>query len=120
NLGGQSNVQLRIAFAADAAANTQNDGFAFDDFQVYDTPAIEGGVTAIVAPNSDCGLSSQELVTITVKNYGSKDLVNIPVSYKIGSSTVSEVMPGPISINASANYTFITKANLSAVGTYSI
>ena len=89
--------------------------------KVYDTPATDGGVTAIINPNSGCGLSNQETVTITVKNFGTAALSNIPVSYTINAGTaVTETMAGPIAPDATVNYTFTTKANLSAAGTYTI
>ena len=49
------------------------------------------------------------------------ELCNIPVSYKINAGTpVTETIPGPISPNATATYTFTTKANLSVAGLYTI
>jgi len=98
-----------------------DDGFAFDDVMIYEMPTNDGGVTAIVSPNSGCGLTNLETVTITVKNLGSAPLTNMPVSYTInGGTAVNEFMPGPLAPNATANYSFTTKANLSTPNTYTI
>ncbi|HSI91066.1 MAG TPA: hypothetical protein VK927_08115, partial [Adhaeribacter sp.] len=118
-LGGQSSVLLRIAFGSDGSIH--DDGFAFDDVAIYESPANDVGATAIISPNNGCGLTNQETVTISVKNFGSASQSAIPVSYSINAGTaVNEVMPGPLAPNATANYTFTTKANLSAVGTFVI
>jgi hypothetical protein len=118
-LGGQAAVRLRIAFGSEASV--QDNGFAFDDIMVYDTPANDGGVSAIISPNSGCGLSNLETVTITVKNYGTAALSNIPVSFTVdGGAPVNEVVAGPIAPNTTANYTFTAKANLSANGSHTI
>jgi hypothetical protein len=118
-LGGNPSVKLRVAFGSGAAIN--NDGFAFDDVMIYQSPAIDGTVTAITSPNSACSLTNQETVTITVANNGSSPISNIPVTYTInGTGLVSETIPGPIAPNASLNYSFTAKANLSVAGTYNI
>ncbi|MBK0401890.1 T9SS type A sorting domain-containing protein [Adhaeribacter sp. BT258] len=118
-LGGQSSVRLRIAFGSDGSTNY--DGFAFDDVTIYETPTNDGGVTAIITPNSGCGLTNLETVTIAVKNFGGTTLSNIPVSFKVdGGSPVTEVVAGPIASNTTINYTFAAKANLSVVGSHTI
>src|SRR5688572_10153221 len=47
-LGGQASVKLRIAFGSEGVLNFE--GFAFDDFSVFDTPANDAGVTSITSP----------------------------------------------------------------------
>ncbi len=118
-LGGQSSVLLRIAFGTDGSG--VDDGFAFDDVSIFESPAVDLGVTAIVAPVSGCALTNQETVTITVKNFGSAAQTNIPVSYTINAgAAVNEVIPGPLAPNATVNYSFTAKANLSTPATYTI
>src|SRR6478736_725905 len=48
---------------------------------------IDAGVTSIVSPVSGCGLTSQETVTVTIKNIGTTAQSNIPVSYKLNNGT---------------------------------
>src|SRR6478735_38813 len=55
-LGGQANVRLRIAFGSDPSI--QDEGVAFDDVRVYESPANDLEVTAITLPNSGCNLTT--------------------------------------------------------------
>jgi hypothetical protein len=85
------------------------------------TFANDAGVTAVSGPNTGCVLTTLETINITVKNYGTTPQTNVPVSYKINTGTpVNEVIAGPIAAGATVTYPFTTKANLSAVGAYSI
>ncbi|MBK0403310.1 T9SS type A sorting domain-containing protein [Adhaeribacter sp. BT258] len=86
------------------------------------TPASnDSGVRAITAPNSGCNLSNQEVITITVNNFGTAALSNIPVSYAInGGTPVTAVVSGPIAPGASVTYSFTATANLSTPGSYSL
>lgn len=78
-------------------------------------------VTAITSPNSTCGLSNAETITITVKNAGSAPQSNIPVSFVInGMPPVTATIPGPLAPGATITYSFPTTANLSAPGVYTI
>ncbi|HSI91250.1 MAG TPA: hypothetical protein VK927_09045, partial [Adhaeribacter sp.] len=119
-LGGQPNVKLRIAFSADNFWSM--DGFAFDDVTIYENPANDVGVVAASAPvSSTCGAGTQETVAITIKNYGAATQTSIPVSYQVNNNTVvTETFTGSLATNATASYTFTTKADLSAGGTFII
>jgi hypothetical protein len=85
------------------------------------TFANDAGITAITGLSTGCGLTSQETITISVRNFGTAAQSNIPVSYQInGGTAVTGTIAGPVAPGATATYTFTTKANLSAAGTYSI
>ncbi|KAA9340934.1 right-handed parallel beta-helix repeat-containing protein [Adhaeribacter soli] len=80
-------------------------------------------VTGIVAPNSVCGLSNQEIVTITIRNMGGILQTSVPVSYTVTgpvTTTVSEVFTGSLAPGASATYTFTATADLSLTGSYTV
>src|SRR5688572_27209906 len=82
---------------------------------------IDAGVTSIISPVSGCGLTSQETVSVTLKNIGTTAQSNIPVSYKLNNGTpVTETFAGPLAPNTSVTYAFNTKANLSTLGTYTL
>ncbi len=85
------------------------------------TLTTDAGITSIMAPNSGCVLTSQETVTVVVKNHGTSPQSNIPVAYRINTGAwISEVVPGPLAANSSVNYSFTAKANLSALGSYAL
>ena len=111
-----------ITVANGSAATTDNmiHIMAISALTPASTLANDAGITAISAPNSGCALTNAETITVTVKNHGTSAQTNIPVSYKINNGTpVNEVIPS-LAANTSVNYSFTTKANLSALGTYSI
>jgi len=90
-------------------------------FQIASDFTNDVGVTSIDAP-ADGELSDNEIVTISVFNYGEDSQSNIPVSYTVdGGSPVNEVMPGPLASGVTEQYTFTATANLGTVGqTYQI
>lgn len=78
-------------------------------------------VSNISGISTSCGLNNQETVTITINNKGTAAQSNFPVSYQVNSQpAVTETFTGTVAPLATANYTFNTKANLSAAGTYSL
>src|SRR5688572_23226062 len=85
------------------------------------TLATDAGIVAITNPNSGCILTSQETITVTVKNFGTTPQSNIPVSYTLNSGApVNEIMAGPIPPNSTATYSFGARANFSTAGTYNL
>jgi hypothetical protein len=74
------------------------------------------GVQTILTPNSGQGLGN-EFVTIRVMNYGQWTQSNIPVSYKLnGGALVTGVLPGPIALGETAEFTFPETIDLSIPG----
>jgi hypothetical protein len=81
--------------------------------------AIDFAVNAITAPNSVCGLSSNEIIVISVTNAGTSPLSNIPVSYTLNSGTaVPATIPGPIMPGVTTTFSFPPGANLSNPGAH--
>ena len=119
-LKGQANVIFRIHFNADGIANV-GDGFAFDDFSVYDNASFIDATTVKSSfPNiSNCGLAGNVPLSITLKNTGATTLTNIPVSYKInGGVAVNEVFNTTLNPNDTATYVFTTQINVANNGVY--
>jgi hypothetical protein len=91
-----------------------------DDVSLFEPSAVDAGVTASTL-SSGCLLSSTTPVTITINNYGTASISNIPVSFSVnGGAAVNEVAPGPIAPNTSADYTFTATANLSTGASSSV
>ncbi len=86
------------------------------------TPATNDvGVTAFISPVSGCNLTSPQIVTIIIQNFGTTPVSNIPVSYTVnGGTPVTAVTTGPIAPGASATYTFTTPITLTGAGSYTI
>jgi len=75
------------------------------------------GVTGILSPVSSCELSSEELVTVIVKNFGTQTIDSAQVAFSIGGNIYSEPIYGPINSLEEAEFTFINLCDLSALGT---
>ncbi|MBK7381800.1 MAG: T9SS type A sorting domain-containing protein [Flavobacteriales bacterium] len=103
--------------------------YVADEFNGNDTTTrnvthllgIDVGVTAITSPSTGSGLTATESVIVTIKNFGSATQTSVPVFYTVnGGTPVLGTYTGSIAPGASANYTFTTTANLSALGTYGL
>ncbi len=106
---------------ANTTANSYLHAMAITILTTPSTLATDAGVLAISAPNSGCVLTSQETISVAVKNHGTTPQSNIPVSYRINNGTwVNEVLTGPVAANTSVNYAFNAKADLSTLGSYII
>jgi plastocyanin len=119
-LAGQPNVKFRISFNAGITGTSE--GIAFDDVHIYDTPAADLGVIEIVSPNSDCGLSNTEIVSVKIVNYGTAQQSSFPIAYSIngGTSFTTETVSATILPNDTLTYTFTASANLSTPGVYNL
>ncbi|KAA9331134.1 T9SS type A sorting domain-containing protein [Adhaeribacter soli] len=81
--------------------------------------ATDVGITAITSPNSVCGLTATETVTVVLTNFGTNPQSNIPVSYSInGGNPVTATYAGPLAPGANVTYNFTVPANLSTAGGY--
>ncbi len=103
--------------------------YVADEFNGNDTTSrnvthlleIDLGVTAITSPSTGTGLTATENVTIGITNFGSVTQTSVPVYYTVnGGTPVQATYTGSIAAGASANYTFTTTADLSALGPYSL
>lgn len=121
-----SSFQIKFGEQGFTSANdvvpdpTVDDGYVFDDITL--TRSIDDiGIVRLVSPaaGNQCALSSATSISILVKNYSSGTATNIPITYSINGSTVSETIPS-IAAGDSTVYTFSTPADMSAFQTYSI
>ncbi len=79
------------------------------------------GISAVVSPVSGKTLGNDEIVTVTVENYGDSIISNIPVNYVInGGSVITETVSNTIPAYDRVDYSFIITADLSAIGLYNI
>ena len=101
-----------------------NDGFQghnFDDIRIYE--AIDDiQLKTIDEPlTNKCGLTNAETVKVTIRNSSSNPINNIPIRMVVdGGTPVVEIFAGPLAGDASTQYIFTNKANLSAPGDHTI
>jgi len=84
------------------------------------------GIASINMPNSGCGLSDKEKVTITLKNYGGNPQSLIPFFFSVNGMNGGVMTPTDgfytniLSKDSTANFTFETSYDFSEIGEYTI
>ena len=118
--------QIKIAEEGNTSANSANpikdidDGYTFDDLAL--SQAVNDlAIKKIISPDkTSCGLTANNPISITIKNFNNIALNNINVSYQVnGGTVVTETIPS-IAANQSLDYTFAQTANLSAYIDYNL
>ncbi len=88
-------------------------------FQLTPPQPNDIGMVSIDEPNDGTNLTATEDVVVTIRNYGSNDIVNPEVQYTInGGTPVVENYSGTISAGTTEQFTFAQTADLSAAGAY--
>ena len=85
-------------------------------------PGLDAGVTEIISPaRLGSGFTSNEIITVTVKNFSTENISDIPVSYSIdGGTPVSEVISGILAPFSAMEYSFPEPVDLSGHSTIAI
>ena len=78
------------------------------------------GVTLISEPVSGNNLTAEEEITVTIENFGAADQSNFDVSYNLDNNIVTEVVPGPLSMNNTLTYTFDQTGDFAQIGNYNL
>ena len=108
-----------IALTDGGTSTTQGIPFVIQG-TVVSPPQNDMAVASVIAPAEDAE-TGMENVTIEVINYGETSQSNFDVSYTInGGTPVTETVTATVAYLESYEYTFITQADLSAIGTYEI
>lgn len=96
------------------------------DYRVQFLPTgTDAGITAITNPDTTGSCSGAMPVTVTIKNFGSKTIVNVPVSVNIKAidgtiTTIQDVDADSIPPLAEDNYTLANTFNFQAGAIYTI
>ena len=94
-----------------------------DNVQIYSPTGNDVGVSKFVGSTTTCGLTTAEIVTVQINNYGT-DTVNTPFGITLnvnnGQQLINETISVGIPPNDSLIYSFTNSVNLAAIGTYSI
>jgi len=110
--GGTSSTRLRDWLDPQNSGNDTTDPFPSLTVYPYDS-----GISSIDSPLNGA-LTSSEVITVTITNYGENSISNFDVSYQVdGGSIVTENFSGTILTTQTAQYTFSATADLSVIGT---
>lgn len=119
-LAGEPEVRFRVVFASDQFVT--DDGFAFDDIFIFDTPTDDVGAIGFAEPTNDiCGEDSM-LVSVLLTNFGLDTATNIPVFVDItgaGTASLTGTFPGPLPPGDTATF-FVGYFNSSLGGTFAL
>lgn len=101
--------------------NTSFAGISFDDIRLYQA-INDVELEEIISPKTfNCGLNSATNISVMIRNTMNYAVSNFSLRYSINNGPViTETFNTTIPANSSRSYTFITKANLSAFGKYSL
>ncbi|MEI7981668.1 MAG: LamG-like jellyroll fold domain-containing protein [Bacteroidota bacterium] len=82
-------------------------------------PGLDAGVTEIISPaRLGSGFTSNEVITINVKNFSTENITDIPVSFTIdGGAPVTAIISGVLAPFTSVEYTFPDPVDLSGYST---
>jgi len=90
-LGGEGSVLLRVLFGSDASVSIF-DGFAFDDFVVYESPSVDLAVLDIVLPEEVVCPDSAVSVRLQLANMGTMPAYDYTLGYSLdGGAAVTEL-----------------------------
>lgn len=95
--------------------------FHLDNINLYNASPTDAGVSAILTPTPAC-YGAAESVEVTLNNFGTAPITNIPVVVKVTGPTTQSITAtytGTLAVGASASFTVGT-VNLSAAGTHNI
>jgi hypothetical protein len=119
-LNGYSGKSIIIRFIGEAGSSFYSD-MAIDEVHLFDTVGVNLALDSIISPVSDCGLSANSNLTVSINNVGLSAISNFPISYILnGATTVTETVTSTILPGSSLNYTFASTVNLQTVGSYSL
>ncbi len=120
-LGGHPSVKFRVVFTSDGSINYE--GFAFDDFRIYDKPHNDLIPLALLSPaNFQCCMSANQPVTVSIYNEGtmSQDTFDISVSIDGGNTWTTETYLDTIFSGDTLVYTFNNTFDFSTPGIYNV
>ncbi|MDD2550326.1 MAG: T9SS type A sorting domain-containing protein [Bacteroidales bacterium] len=112
---------LKVKFSIDTTNQiTEYGGWNIDNFAITgEFIHSDVGILSKLLPVQGCGLTSTEIVRITIKNFGGAT-VSTPfeVGYSLngGASYTKEMFNGPINSEEQVVFTFATPANLTSPG----
>lgn len=78
------------------------------------------GVTLINSPETGENLGNDELVSVTIKNFGTEEQSSFEVSYDANGMVITEVIDAPLAFGESTDYNFAEPVDLSIIGLHEL
>ena len=112
----QGHVLFRLVFNSNILTS---EGLGFDDFEIFNAPANDIGISEILTPNNSCGMTN-EVISVRVVNHGSAAQSNFQIGYSLnGSNYIYETFQGILGVNSSQIYSF-SPVDFSVLGNYNV
>ena len=117
----KASVRFRFTLGETGGTNLQS-GWNIDNLVITGNyVATDVGISELLAPRNTCSLTSQEVVTVVVTNFGAAPSpAVIPLAYSInnGQTWQRDTLRVSIPVGESRNFTFGPKADFSTPGLY--
>ncbi|MDQ3277817.1 MAG: T9SS type A sorting domain-containing protein, partial [Bacteroidota bacterium] len=95
-------------------------GYSLDNIRLYQVFNDVELISIDSPASSSCGLTGTTSVSITVRNGSDHPITNVPVRYKVNSSTIVSETIAAVPARSSVHYTFTTTANLSPLDSHTV
>ncbi|MEO6283769.1 MAG: S8 family serine peptidase [Dyadobacter sp.] len=99
---------------------TAGAGYSFDDIKLFTVTDDIQMLSLLQPAAANCGLGNSESIVVQIRNSSARDITNVPVNYQIGNGPVIQETIAAISKRTTISYTFVNKADLSALGSREI
>ena len=98
------------------------EGIAIDYVRIDPLPGNDIGITELIGPSNNCGLSDSENIQVEITNFGTETQTGFPLSFSInqGETWISQNYLLQLEGGQSANFTFSSPVDLSEQGIYDI
>ena len=124
-IAGNTIMRVRCIFFTTPTAANSCDTQTFGETEDYNIfiksgSALDAGIVEIQTPTSACALTSTEVVTIVIQNFGTDTIVGMDAFYSVdGGPPVMETLSNTIDPTTSYTHAFTQTVDLSAQSTYS-
>ena len=117
---------IKVRFRAEEIGTATTPDLGIDDIKIYNLPPVNVAVVSAEQPNSGCGLSDIEQISVTLEQLGFDALYpgdQVMMSFQVNGGPVTTetyVASDTLRQNDLFTYLFLTPADLSQAGEYTI
>ncbi|MCC5944271.1 MAG: T9SS type A sorting domain-containing protein [Bernardetiaceae bacterium] len=114
----------RFVFIFNSDAEINAEGWAIDDVFIGASGITDLALLDITAPNTGSNLDAAQPVTFALENVGADVIGETTLEFLLTGPTGTQIVSETVNLNlapgATANYTFVQRADISFLGNYSI